>query len=137
MLPCFEMMQSHALLQPFISNHCCKLAMEGFQLETFQHEGDYKLWGKLLDEDDLGEGGAKEVLEEFLRFISGRPLFRHVAAAKVSVDFHVTIVVYLTEDVDLWGAAAAELSHLLKEFGVVDAVKGGWWYQGTEILQIY
>ena len=83
------------------------------------------------------KGGAKEVLEDFLRFISGRPLFRHVAAAKVSVDFHVTIVVYLTEDVDLWGAAAAELSHLLKEFGVVDAVKGGWWYQGTEILQIY
>ena len=52
------MMQSHALLQPFILNHCCKLAMEGFQLETFQHDGDYKLWGKLLDEDDLGEGGS-------------------------------------------------------------------------------
>ena len=43
----------------------------------------------------------------------------------------------MAADVDLWGAAAAELSHLLKEFGVVDAVKGGWWYQGTEILQIY
>ena len=73
MLPCFEMMQSHALLQPFILNHCCKLAMEGFQLETFQHEGDYKLWGKLLDEDDLGEGGAKEVLDDFSEFYKRAP----------------------------------------------------------------
>ena len=38
MLPCFEMMQSHALLQPFILNHCCKLAIVG-DPKPFKVEG--------------------------------------------------------------------------------------------------